>query len=90
MFQTRRPTGVYEPKSSPHIGVFVYGLCAMAVIGGFLFGYDTGIVSGAMLYLPKYEGMLPMSSLWKELIVSLTPGNMAHTEASLLFSGGSI
>uniref|UniRef100_A0A914RWG0 Major facilitator superfamily (MFS) profile domain-containing protein n=2 Tax=Parascaris TaxID=6254 RepID=A0A914RWG0_PAREQ len=32
-----------------------------------------------MLYLPKNEGMLPMSSLWKELIVSLTPGFASMT-----------
>ncbi|KAF3855231.1 hypothetical protein F7725_023286 [Dissostichus mawsoni] len=37
--------------------------------GGFLFGYDTGVVSGAMLLLKKE---MNLSALWQELLVSST------------------
>lgn len=47
----------------------------MAVISGFSFGYDAGIISEAILYVEKNSGMQPMNDIWKELIVSIIPGN---------------
>ncbi|MFH4981980.1 hypothetical protein AB6A40_008689 [Gnathostoma spinigerum] len=73
-----------RPSTTPELGSFVYLLSFVAVIGGFLFGYDTGIVSGAILFFPKNAGMSPMSDFWKELIVSITPGFAA---AGSLFAG---
>ncbi|ORX43135.1 MFS transporter, SP family [Piromyces finnis] len=34
--------------------IYLYGICAVAVIGGLLFGYDTAVISGAEQALQKY------------------------------------
>ena len=47
-----------------------------SIIGGFLFGYDTSVISGALLILDKdYDYTL--TSLQKELVVSVTIGAAA-------------
>ena len=47
-------------------------------VGGFLFGYDTGVVSGAML---KVDSHFHLDSFWHELIVSVTIGAAAISAA---------
>ncbi|OGT42001.1 MAG: hypothetical protein A3F42_04360 [Gammaproteobacteria bacterium RIFCSPHIGHO2_12_FULL_37_34] len=42
-------------------------VCAIAALTGLLFGFDTGIISGALLFIEK---SFPLSILMKELIVS--------------------
>jgi MFS family permease len=46
---------------------FVYVAAAIAAINGALFGYDTGIISGALLYIKKDFGL---SNFLQELVVS--------------------
>lgn len=53
---------------------FVYVLAFFSALGGFLFGYDTGVVSGAMLLLKKE---MHLNALWQELLVSSTVGAAA-------------
>ncbi|GCB71767.1 hypothetical protein scyTo_0006064, partial [Scyliorhinus torazame] len=53
---------------------FIYLLATFAALGGFLFGYDTGVVSGALLLLKKE---FALSQLWQELVVSATVGAAA-------------
>ncbi|XP_072242521.1 proton myo-inositol cotransporter-like isoform X2 [Leuresthes tenuis] len=54
--------------------MFVYVLAFFSALGGFLFGYDTGVVSGAMLLLKKE---MNLNALWQELLVSSTVGAAA-------------
>ena len=60
-----------KPASSPQSrgNKFVLLLTAISALGGFLFGYDTGVVSGAML---KVRETFELSSEWIEIIVSVT------------------
>jgi MFS family permease len=45
-----------------------------ATIGGLLFGYDTGIISGSMLLMKDYFNL---STIYQEAIVSATIGAAA-------------
>lgn len=60
---------------------FVYVLAVFSAIGGFLFGYDTGVVSGAMLLLKRD---MNITVLWQELLVS---GTVAAAAVSALLGG---
>ncbi|XP_042323400.1 proton myo-inositol cotransporter [Sceloporus undulatus] len=53
---------------------FVYVVSAFSALGGFLFGYDTGVVSGALLLLKRE---LSLDAFWQELLVSSTVGAAA-------------
>lgn len=60
---------------------FVYVLAVFSALGGFLYGYDTGVISGAMLLLKKE---LELSALWQELLISST---VAAAALSALLGG---
>jgi len=59
----------------------IYYLAVLAAFGGFLFGYDTGVVSGALLLL---RSEFNLSDLWHELIVS---GTLAAAFVTALAAG---
>ena len=58
--------GIFSVKKS------VYALTCLSAIGGFLFGYDTGVVSGAMLLIEDDPDIQLSDTVWTELIVSAT------------------
>lgn len=50
---------------------YVLGLTVIAGIGGLLFGYDTGVISGALLYIKDDFAEVKKSSFLQETIVSM-------------------
>ena len=54
--------------------LFIGTLTLFAAVGGFLFGYDTGIISGSLL---KLRVEFDLSVKWQEAIVSVTVGAAA-------------
>ena len=59
-----------QPKRTGLNGSLV-AVTFLSGIGGFLFGYDTGVVSGAMLLIEDDPRINP-NTTWKELIVTST------------------
>src|SRR5699024_8703985 len=48
---------------------FMYMVAALSAIGGFLFGYDTGVISGALIQIKRYFNL---SEFYQELVVGIT------------------
>ena len=56
-----------QNKATAAVKPFVYVAVGVAAIGGLLFGYDTGVISGAILFIKK---QFSLSSTMEELVVS--------------------
>ena len=62
-------TSIQNKRSTENSTFFIYVVSLLSAIGGFLFGYDTGVVSGAMVFI---KDQYKLDSVWQELIVSAT------------------
>ncbi|KAK2405725.1 inositol transporter [Trifolium repens] len=60
-----------ERKISMFQNPYILGTTFAAGIGGLLFGYDTGVISGALLYIKEDFEMVKKSSFVQELIVGM-------------------
>uniref|UniRef100_A0A5B7B2L1 Putative inositol transporter 1 n=2 Tax=Davidia involucrata TaxID=16924 RepID=A0A5B7B2L1_DAVIN len=60
-----------DRKISYFSNMYVLGLTVVAGIGGLLFGYDTGVISGALLYIKDDFEAVNRSSFLQEIIVSM-------------------
>jgi SP family myo-inositol transporter-like MFS transporter 13 len=58
-----------SPTALKEHTIYVYLVACMSAIGGFLFGYDTGIISGAMIFI---RDVFKLNEWWQEAIVSST------------------
>ena len=56
-----------EDKAESQTRPFVYVAVGVAAIGGLLFGYDTGVISGAILFITK---QFSLSATMEEIVVS--------------------
>ncbi|KAJ9558826.1 hypothetical protein OSB04_013440 [Centaurea solstitialis] len=63
--------GGVEKKITYFSNKYVLGLTVIAGIGGLLFGYDTGVISGALLYIRDEFEAVDQSSFLQETIVSM-------------------
>src|SRR5664279_2578677 len=56
-----------QSKDSAREKRFIYIAVATAALGGLLFGYDTGVISGAILFITK---QFSLSATMEEVVVS--------------------
>lgn len=66
MEAVQQPSAAKTSQSKPVKG-FVYYAVAIAALGGLLFGYDTGVISGAILFITR---QFSLSSTMEEMVVS--------------------
>lgn len=66
---TSSPSMDQNEDVKPRNQLFLYFLIGLSCIGGFLFGYDTGIISGALVLISDDFGL---TSWEEELVVSTT------------------
>ena len=72
------------PIGDDDIGVFVVAISALAALNGLLFGFDTGVVSGALLYMSETFPRLATSAFLKGTVVS---GAMVGAIVGAAFGG---
>ncbi|MCB5908016.1 sugar porter family MFS transporter [Streptomyces pinistramenti] len=95
-----RPTAPAGPRESAAARAakrFIVGIAAIAALGGALFGYDTGVVSGALPFMEVHfglsslgEGLITSALLIGAAFGSLAGGRMADSlgrRDSLLWAG---
>ena len=68
---TRAATGAGQSGSHNR---FLIKLTAISTLGGLLFGYDTGVISGALLYMRDDLNLTSFSEAVVVNHISLSPG----------------
>ncbi|MBE8208129.1 MFS transporter, partial [Leptospira borgpetersenii serovar Ballum] len=73
------------PNSDAPTAPFVKVIAIIATLGGLLFGYDTGVISGALLFMgselhltPLSTGLVTSSLLFGAACGALRAGHMAN------------